>query len=596
MGRAQRPPCFQCRCRKVRCDRRPGCCVNCERLDFACSFKKNTSILTNRRPSPKETVQNRPERRRGTQACIECRRQKARCSGELPECTNCHRRQRSCQYPQVNQSNNIDDNLVEVRQPEQVPGDTSVTSSDELFERINAYFQYLYPIPSFAFLHEPTIRQQCESGTLDHNLATSITTTVDLWLPKGQKPAERISLCIDSVEQGIWNQLDRPCIRQLQCLMLIVHCHIHLGRFSRAYMLAGLAGRAVTALRLNYERPELSFIAQETRRRVLWALTSIDGFFSVGLPEYETIPHAIIYQRLPSSEEAFREGTPQSQLSARRASLSAASAEDGGLLADCIQLSKISKDIMRLTRQLALSEQPMLQLGGLIKEIQNDLLRFQSDVELSFGHQVAALANIEDMARSRWFARILQVTATWHQAHCDLYRLFLPNYQAVAPRIIMDTIEPSMKDHALVKCEEHVQHLNHIMRELLRLPKEQILPRYIAVCAYHATRLSLFLAASPDFKVQTDTATAFKNAEISLSVLQKFFSNIPSTDRVIQDMQDLVRLSHDRPGAIYKELCCPSPPFDEGRHRHSHLAVHSLVRQANFVDDGYEESYNDSVN
>lgn len=360
-------------------------------------------------------------------------------------------------------------------------------------------------------------------------------------------------------------------------------------------MLAGLAGRAATALRLNYERPELSFIAQETRRRVLWALTSIDGLFSVGLPEYETIPHSIIYQRLPSSEKSFKYGNSQCQLSARRSLSSDVSTEDEGLLADCIRLSKISKDIMRLTRQLALSEQPLMQLGGLIQEIQSDLLRFQSEVELSVGHKVAAFASVEDMARSRWFARVLQVTATWHQAHCDLYRIFLPNYQAVAPKVIMDTIEPSLKEHALAQCEEHVQHLNHIMQQLLRLPEAQTLPRYIAVCAYHATRLSLFLAASPDWKVQTDTATAIKNAEISLSVLQKFFSNIPFTEKIIQDMQVLVRLSHERPGAIYKELCFPSPPFDEGRHRHSHLAVHSLVRQANFVDDGYDESYSDSV-
>jgi hypothetical protein len=487
------------------------------------------------------------------------------------------------------------DNLVEVTQPEQVPNDTSTTTSYKLLESINVFFQHLYPIPSFAFLHEPTIRQQYESGTLDHNLATSITTTVGLWLPRGENSLDKISRLIESVEQSIWSQLDRPCIRDLQCLMLLVHCHIHLGRFSRAYMLAGLAGRAVTALRLNYERPELSFIAQETRRRVLWALTSIDGFFSVGLPEYETIPHSIIYQRLPSSEEAFRDGNSPAQPTVRRSSLIAAPAEYGGLLADCIQLSRISKDIMRLTRQLALSEQPLMQLGGLIQEIQNDLLRFQSDVELSVGHKVATLANANDMAHSRWFPRILQVTATWHQAHCDLYRLFLPNYQAVAPQVIMDTIEPSLKDHALMQCEEHVQHINHIMQELLHLPEDQILPRYIAVCAYHATRLSLFLATSPDWKVQTDTVTAIKNAEISLSVLQKFFSNVPFTERIIQDMQDLVRLCHDRPGAIYKELCSPSPPFDQGRHRHSHLAVHSLVRQANFVDDGYDESYNDSV-
>lgn len=559
-------------------------------MGFTCSFEKNSFSLPPRRASPKETDLDRPERRRGTKACIECRRQKARCSGELPECANCHRRQRSCKYPRINQLSTNSDRSPEDNQLDTDANNSSIVHEDKLAQSIESFFQHLYPIPSFAFLHEPTIRWQCANGTLDDNLAMSITAIVDLWLSNDPECAKEVDLRMEMVERNTWNQLDKPCIRQLQCLMLIVHCHIHLGRFSRAYMLAGLAGRAATALRLNYERPELGFIAQETRRRVVWALTSIDGLFSVGLPEYETIPQAIIYQRLPSSEGVFWNGNPTGETEASKSSPGASLTEDGSLLADCIQLSKISKDIMRLTRQLALSEQPLVQLAVLIQEIQNDLLRFHSDMKIaSSHHQLATSANISDMTCSRWFARILQVTITWHQAHCDLYRLFLPGFQAAAPNVIMDTIEPSLKNHAIRQCEEHVQHINHILRRLLDLPEHQILPRCIAICAYHATRLSLFLAASPGWKLQFDTTTAIRNAEISLRVVQKFFSKSPCTKNIVSDMQDLVRLSHDRPGGIYKELSYPAPPFDQGHHRHSHLAVHSLVRQANFLDDGYEE-------
>ncbi|KAJ5103984.1 hypothetical protein N7532_004513 [Penicillium argentinense] len=387
----------------------------------------------------------------------------------------------------------------------------------------------------------------------------------------------------------IWSHLEKPCIRRLQCLLLVIHCHIHLGHFSRAYMLAGLAARAATALRLNYERPELSFVAQETRRRVLWTLSSIDGFFSVGLPEYETIPHTIIYQRLPSTEEAFWGGNAEGNLADHQPPLEALSSGGGSLLAACIRLSKISKDIMRLTRQLALSEQPLAQLGGFIQEIQNDLWRLRADIQLSFNYQVESSTRIFAMTGSRWFARFLQITVTWHQAHCDLYRLFLPEYQEAAPKIIMDSIEPSLKDNALQKCEEHVHHINEIIQGLLHLTSTPILPSYLAICCYQATRLSLFLAASPILRVQLDAATAVENANLALAVLERFFSNSPSVGKIVLDIQHLLQLSHTQPGSIYRELCCLSPPFDQGRHRHSHLAVHSLVRQANFVDDGYED-------
>jgi hypothetical protein len=472
------------------------------------------------------------------------------------------------------------------QQAEEVAG--SLIPRNELLRMIDDFFNHLYPIPSYAFLHEPSIRQQCVNGTIDQNLALSISAISRRSLSPGRLTTDASILWVAKVEMEIWSQLEKPSIIKLQSLLLVIHYHIQIGRFSRAYMLAGLAARASTALRLNYERPELSFIAQETRRRVLWALSSIDGSFSVGLPEYETISHAIIYQRLPSSEEAYREGNPAARIPGRRHLMEPESTEVCSLLAACIQLSKIAKDIMRLTRQLALSEQPLAQLSGLVQEIQNDLWRVQADVEFSFQYKIAATASVAEKKDSRWFPRYLQVSISWHQAHCDLYRMFLPKYPEAAPKVIMDTVEPGLKSHAVKACQEHVQNINQILQGLLDLTGHPALPSYIAVCAYHATRLTLFLPSSPELGVQMDMKSAIESANVTLTVLRRWYSNSAAVEKIILDMRHLVSLSRDEPGSIFRELCCPSPPLDRGRHRHSHLAIHSLVRQANFVDDGYD--------
>ncbi|KAJ5644124.1 uncharacterized protein N7484_006631 [Penicillium longicatenatum] len=355
-------------------------------------------------------------------------------------------------------------------------------------------------------------------------------------------------------------------------------------------MLAGLAARGATALRLNHERPELSFLAQEIRRRALWALSSIDGSFSVGLPEYETIPHAVIYQRLPSSEEAFRYGRTTLTTATHWPSVDSDQVAGCNLFSACIRISKISKDIMRLTRQLALSEQPLAQLSGLVQEIQNDLWRLQADVEHSFQYQIAAPAYVAQVASSRWFVRYLQISITWHQAHCDLYRLFLANYNGAAPKIITNSIEPSLRAEAVEKCQEHVLSINCIIRGVLDLSSSPVvLPPYFAVCAYHATRLTLFLPCAPDLDVKIDLDSALGSANVALTVLRRFFANSASAEKIIQDMQYLVDLSSKGPESIYKELRYPLPPYDQGLHRHSHLAVHSLIRQANFIDGGYDD-------
>lgn len=539
-----------------------------------------------------------PERRRGNQACMDCHREKTRCSGEFPECAKCKRRQRRCQYPKSghrhDQTHEGPSELGTIRsgeidesaQPNRLD---SLVQRDELEQSINDYFKYLYPIPSYAFLHELSIQKQYIKGTLDRNLGLSIAAVAQEALSPGPGPLNKTCRWISIVEMDIWNQLERPNIACLQCLLLVIHYYIQIGRFSRAYMLAGLAARGATALRLNHERPELNFIAQEIRRRVLWALNSIDGSFSVGLPEYETIPHAVIYQRLPSSEDAFRDGRLTFTSTTHSPWLDSDPESGCNLFSACVRISKISKDIMRLTRQLALAEQPLAQLSGFVQEIQNDLWRLQADVELSFQYQVANPTYVVQMASSRWFVRYLQISITWHQAHCDLYRLFLADYNGAAPRIITDSIEPSLRVQAVAKCQEHVQNINCIIRGVLDLsPPPVLLPPYIAVCAYHATRLTLFLPCAPDLDMKFDLNSAIISANVALTVLRRFFANSASAEKIIQDMQYLVHLSSDGPHSIYKELCYPLPPYDQGLHRHSHLAVHSLIRQANFVDGGYE--------
>ncbi|KAJ5683406.1 hypothetical protein N7462_006571 [Penicillium macrosclerotiorum] len=592
MGRVQRAPCFQCRCRKVmyplgtatdievvltpenqvRCDRRPTGCVNCERLGFLCSFQQNNAGGHRSPGTPKSSRNVKNVTDEGYHANTQPRND--------PEMTDNQKWPLSC-FPFVKSTPDSDRSGLTLME-------------DDILRIINDFFTNLYPIPAYAFHHEPSIRHQCMNNALDQNLRLSIAAITTLYLSNNQRHLDETVPWIAKVETDIWNHLEKPSITQLQSLLLVVHCHIQIGQFSRAYMLAGLAARAVTALRLNYERPELSLIAQETRRRVLWALTFIDGSFSVGLPEYETIPHTIIYQRLPISEDAFWNGAPENRLTTYQPTLTSDLDPDSpqrcSLLGACIRLSKISKDIMRLTRQLALAEQPLSQLSGLVQEIQNDLWRLHSDVEHTFAYDVDCSRMVSEKVGSRWFARFLQVSVTWHQAHCDLYRLFVPRYPEAAPQVIMETVEPSLRAHALDACAKHVTHINQILRGLRDLDVTPVLPSYIAVCAYHATRLTLFLPSALELGLQLGlkAADAVEGAGVALEVLERFFSRVPAARSIVLDMRRLVRLAQEEPHSVYRELCSAAPAFGHGRDRHSHLAIHSLVRQANFVDEGYD--------
>ncbi|EGY18809.1 uncharacterized protein VDAG_08969 [Verticillium dahliae VdLs.17] len=86
------------------------------------------------------------------------------------------------------------------------------------------------------------------------------------------------------------------------------------GGFQKAFMLCALATRAASALRLHYERTDLSPLAQEIRRHVLWCLMMADAQVPVGLSECELCPHKVIYLEFPCNEEDFvSESEAQSQ-------------------------------------------------------------------------------------------------------------------------------------------------------------------------------------------------------------------------------------------------------------------------------------------
>lgn len=257
-------------------------------------------------------------------ACVPCHSKKTRCLGELPSCSSCVRRNRVCSYPSARRNGSAADGLIEpsgiVWVDDRSAGDASPSQEDigmvdtaegsapdpeTTMALILDYFEHLYPLPSFAFLHKPTVLLRCRDQTINEILKLSICAITSLQL-------QRTSLCHDlwaqQAEQRILQQIGRASIFHLQALLLIIRYRIESGDFPTAFMLAALAARTALALRLNYERPELSEVAQEARRRLFWAVYLLDDFFCVGLREFELCPEETIHLQLPCDEEYFDVG------------------------------------------------------------------------------------------------------------------------------------------------------------------------------------------------------------------------------------------------------------------------------------------------
>lgn len=87
----------------MKCDERPGICLNCERLHLECQRADGTKAAS----VEQSTSSQSPgislgdvgvKRKRTFRSCAQCRSAKARCSGQKPSCARCIQRSVDCVY------------------------------------------------------------------------------------------------------------------------------------------------------------------------------------------------------------------------------------------------------------------------------------------------------------------------------------------------------------------------------------------------------------------------------------------------------------------------------------------------------------------
>ncbi|KAI1120996.1 hypothetical protein F5Y10DRAFT_272535 [Nemania abortiva] len=578
--------CDACRWRKVRCTPRGNNkrCVSCNRLALDCSLagddrdgdQENQGSIGPSSPRDRNLRARRPHRLRGATACIACRRRKVKCSGSTPSCSACQHRNEPCVYPTTIRT-------VEVP-PVTSPQSTQSTSTDDDPEMIDClkglvdvYFHSIYPLPSLAFLHPATTREECTAGSMDKTLAYAICALATWHSQPNQRSQAEVWYKI--AEQRIFRYLESPSLSRLQALLLIISYQTQVGLFQRAFMFVAIAARYVAAMRLTYERPNLDPTQQEVQRRTVWSLKIAERYFSVGLPEFEVCPLDTICLQYPSSERGFGCGD----------------LGDDGAYHLFWHLEVIRHDIMKLTRAVSLCEQPFAALTGIMNNLKDRLVEIEAQLS---PHTVHFSTNIGDSLLSR---RQITTHISFHQAYCDLNRLLLRGYPEGAPDVLLDALD---EEHIETAQHECLRHATYIVQTLTTLNQNCTSPFPLefdtAVCAYHAARLTLFIAQS--YPHSSDGITqefAASRVDLCLVAMRRFFPQSALTKPIIDDMErlrqgeisqrtvlgGLVPATESRSGHSSQEFQLPSAAVKRQR-----LAIHSLLRRADFDNQPADRS------
>lgn len=300
--------CDTCRARKVRCDRRPGICTNCERLGISCQFRNVTTSSPGISLPAHSTGR---KRKRTFHSCLSCRALKIKCSGDRPTCERCKRKSSVCEYDlssepawklriereqqngnrsvqgqhgqsshghsgsspgtsrsgdhAENDSNRQAESTVEGSSDEVFSLTPSLIAGHEARPLIEAYFAHVHPLRCFGFLHKPSFMHNLDSGdpsTFDEDALLLIMCALgDMFcthfdgdsncLP-GKIPSRRAQWA-DRAQQLLYAQIGRISAENLMAAVLLQDYAIRMADWGTAFMLSGLIARMTQALQINLE-------------------------------------------------------------------------------------------------------------------------------------------------------------------------------------------------------------------------------------------------------------------------------------------------------------------------------------------------------
>ncbi|KAI1078763.1 hypothetical protein F5B20DRAFT_203051 [Whalleya microplaca] len=629
---ANRPPkktsqtCQPCRVRKVRCDGRRDVCQNCERLGFTCSFQD----LGSPNPDAESMTSFSLPRRRVRLACANCHSRKARCSGEHPKCARCQAQGIECVYKptkrsaaavggtaQQAQHGNTDSELESVSSepPEkrvmmskddltshhnrsgasEQPGCDSTAASavrsfshdpfvfpDEalIHRTFNNFFRHVHHVPVFSFLHRASLMQRYHTGMMDKALLLALVGITSLLTDLGPGTREYGARCMDECQGMVLQDLDNPSTIKIQALVFIMKHRMLSRRFTSAFMLVATAARFAYALRLNYENPNLCFLARESRRRLTWALLAIDSGINGGYPDFTLMPADSMHIQLPCNERNFEFDLPQVTEYLRPMPTHPFS-DDVGSLALHVRLLWMRSRVLYCTKNvLCMPESELTQLPELVKVLAKELSDFNTQLPASFKFSES---NLQLRAYSPRLCVFIMIHVWWRQCHCDLYRIFLAGLKEALPRSGLSRLDPQFVLHCTRQCYEHALAMADIFRLVLSLDGGlPVTDLDLTVCAYQCARILFFTYQNYQSELGISPDEVIENATRCLEVARSM-SHIPAGVAIVADLERLIARglsANNSPG--------PDNPNHNGSSIVSQnmLLRHNPIQQMQIVDEG----------
>ena len=473
---------------------------------------------------------------------------------------------------------------------------------------VENFFKHIFPIPVFSFLHKPSIIQRYQAGLLDKALTLAIVGLTSLLTDLGPGMRQYGDECIAASESMVLKDIGRPSVIKIQCLILTIEHRSFCRLFTTAFTLHSIASRFAFALRLNYEAPKLSFLAQESRRRLMWSLYILDGGLAGGISELTLCPSTTLHIQLPCQERNFEFDLEQKTEPLQPRPHQAVS-DTIGSLGLYIRIWWLRHRVLQFTKEMGMTQGGQIEhFQRVVESLTGELDDFAASLPSSFHWSEK---NLHLRAYSPRLSPFILIHFWWRQCYCDLFRFTMSGLrEALSPETLAQ-LNPDFVDYCRWQCFENARALSDSFRSLLSLRRDlPVTGIGLHVCAYqcakllfycyrnHATALSLTVDAVNDYARQgvevlerLPIRTLIGDSIVSLRLPGNFKANSDQQ----RDLQKLIEIGastemplsrQSSPGVEDEsEGVLQSPQESVTPSSNRLFSRHGIVTQMDIVDD-----------
>ena len=457
---------------------------------------------------------------------------------------------------------------------------------------LDNFFKHIHPIPVYSFLHKASILQRYEAGTVDTGLLLAIIGIASQLTDLGPGMREYGSECIATAESLVMRDIGKPSVIKIQTLILIINHHKLCRRFTNAFMLLATALRFAYALRLNYEASGLCFLAQESRRRLMWSLYMLDSTLAGGIPDMILCRPEALYIQLPCQERNFEFDLAQETEPLKPPRPKQQLAESVGALGIYLRVMWLRAQILNATKEILTADifDPE-HLRRMIESFAEELDDLHASLPASFHFSEK---NLHLRAYSTRLCPYMLIHIWWRQCYCDLYRITLSGLREALPRAKTTRMDENFYNYCHGQCFDHAKALSDIFKACVSLKSGlPTMDLEIHSCAYQCARIIFYIYRHHAAELGLTAASTNDLVKPSLAILENLPARTVAGDQMQDDLRKLIGRG---PSEGWSTPSRPATPVGEGDDSNTSKPLsdassrqmfsrHSILKQMDLVDD-----------